>query len=191
MTTIPDSPCASRAPAQADGFDVLDICHRQTVLAIGKLAAHITRLSIHGPDDAARSLAAEILHHFVATARQHREDEERHVFPRLVASGDAELVQNVLRLQEDHDWLEEDWMEIPPHIAAVAHGHIGHDLDLLRAGAATFTALSHDHMAMEESCIYPQARAQRGARLRYAMSREMEEVSPLAETWRHTCHTPH
>ena len=112
MTTIPDSPCASRAPAQADGFDVLDICHRQTVLAIGKLAAHITRLSIHGPDDAARSLAAEILHHFVATARQHHEDEERHVFPRLVASGDAELVQNVLRLQEDHDWLEEDWMEI-------------------------------------------------------------------------------
>lgn len=175
MTTIPDSTGTSGAPTHADGFDVLDICHRQTVLTLGKLAALITRLSVHGPDDAARSLAAEILHHFETTARQHHEDEEQHVFPRLVACGDAELVQNVLRLQEDHDWLEENWMEISPHIAAVAHGHIGYDLDLLRAGAATFTALSHDHMALEESCIYPQARTLLAARERYAMGREMSE----------------
>ena len=173
MTTTPDSPGTSRAPAHADGFDVLDVCHRQTVLALGKLAALITRLSAHGPDDAARSLAAEILDHFATTARQHHEDEERHVFPRLAASGDAELVQNVLRLQQDHDWLEEDWRELSPHIAAVANGQIGYDLDLLRDGAATFTALSHDHMALEESCIYPQARAQLGARERRAMGREM------------------
>jgi len=173
MTTIPDPPGKSRAPAHADGFDVLDVCHRQTVLALGKLAALITRLSVRGPDDAARSLAAEILLHLETTARQHHEDEERHVFPRLAVSADTELVHNVLRLQQDHDWLEEDWMELAPHIAAVANGHIGYDLDLLRDGAATFTALSHDHMALEESCIYPQARAQLGARERLAMGREM------------------
>ena len=68
-------------------------------------------------------------------------------------------MQNVLWLQAGHDWLEEGWMEIPPHVAAVAHGPIGHDMNLLRAGAVTFTALSHDHMAMEESCTDPQARA--------------------------------
>lgn len=173
MTTIADSPGTSGAPAHADGFDVLDLCHRQTVLALGKLAALITRLSVHGPDDTARSLAAEILHHFATTARQHHEDEERHVFPRLVLSGDAELVQNVLRLRQDHDWLGEDWRELAPHIAAVANGHIGYDLALLRDGAATFTALSHDHMALEESCIFPQARAQLGERERRAMGREM------------------
>ena len=162
MTSGPDSPAPSRAAAHADGFDVLDVCHRHTVLALGKLAALITRLSVHGPDDPARSLAAEILHYFETTARQHHEDEGRHLFPRLAVSGDAELVHNLFRLQQDLDWLEEDWMELAPHIAAVANGHIGYDLDLLRDGAATFTVLSHDHMALEESCIYPQARASGG-----------------------------
>lgn len=173
MTTSPDSPGGSRAPTHADGFDLLDLCHRHTVLALGKLAALITRLSAHGPDDEARSLAAEVLHHFATTARQHHDDEERHVFPKLAASGDAELVQHVLRLQEDHHWLEKDWMELAPQIAAVANGQIGYDLDLMREGAVTFTALSHDHMALEESCIYPQARAQLGARERRAIGREM------------------
>lgn len=29
----------------ADGFDVLDVCHRQTVIALGKLAALVSQLS--------------------------------------------------------------------------------------------------------------------------------------------------
>lgn len=101
MTKISASPSTFRAPAHADGFDVLDLCHRHTVLSLGKLAALTTRLRVHGPDDEARSLATEILHHFAGAARQQHEDEERHVFPRLTASDDAELVQNVLRLQQD------------------------------------------------------------------------------------------
>ena len=88
----------------------------------------------------------------------------------------------MLRLQQDHDWLEEDWRELSPHIAAVANGQIGYDLDLLRDGAATFTALSHDHMALEESCIYPQARAQLGERERRAMGREMAARRRAART---------
>ena len=88
----------------------------------------------------------------------------------------------MLRLQQDHDWLEEDWMELAPHIAAVANGQLGYDLDLLREGAATFTALSHDHIALEESCIYPQARAQLDARERRAMGREMAARRRAART---------
>jgi hemerythrin-like domain-containing protein len=171
--TAPDLPrAASPAPAR-DGFDVLDVCHRQTVFALGKLAALVTRLVGSGPDPEARQLAAEVVQHFSTTAREHHEDEERHVFPGLLDSADPDVVQAVLRLRQDHGWIEEDWRALSPHLAAVANGHTGYDLDLLRDGAAVFTALSHDHIALEESIVYPQARANLPARERSAMADEM------------------
>jgi hemerythrin-like domain-containing protein len=173
MTSRDDSSHEPNAAATLDGFDVLDACHRQTVFTLGKLAALISRLATLGPDAEARTLAAEIVRHFSTTARQHHLDEERHVFPRLSTSADPEIVQAVRRLQQDHGWLEEDWMELSPHLEAVARGHAGYDLDVLREAATVFTALSHEHIALEESIIYPQARAHVPPGERSAMGREM------------------
>jgi hemerythrin-like domain-containing protein len=156
-----------------DGFDALDVCHRQTLMALGKLSALITRLTDRGSDDEARAMAHEVVEHFSKTSRAHHEDEERHLFPTLASTGDAATVQAVLRLQQDHDWLEEDWMELSPHLDAVASGQNWYDLDVLREAAAVFTALSHDHMTLEETLIYPQARARLGVPERAAMGREM------------------
>jgi len=64
-------------------------------------------------------------------------------------------------------------MELAPHLDAVASGQSWYDLDLLREGAAVFTALSHDHIALEESVIYPQARARLGSGDRREMGCEM------------------
>ena len=173
MKTAPDpSPVAGPASGR-DGFDVLNVCHRQTVFALGKLAALVTRLVSTGPDPEARQLAAEIVRHFSTTAREHHEDEERHVFPGLLDSADPDVVQTIIRLRQDHGWLEEDWLALSPHLAAVAEGHAGYDLDVLRDGAAVFTALSHDPIALEESIVYPQARARLQARKRDAMADEM------------------
>ena len=171
-SSLDPSSVASSASAR-DGFDILDVCHRQTVYALGKLAALVSRLAAHGPDAQARELAAEILLHFSTTAREHHEDEERHVFPKLLTSDDPDIVQAVLRLQQDHDWLAEDWMALSPHIDAVARGHSGFDLDVLREGAAVFTALSHDHIALEESIVYPRARASLRTGDRREMAQEM------------------
>ena len=161
------------AAATRDGFDILDACHRQTVFTLGKLAALVSRLASGDADAQARELAAEIVRFFSTTARQHHEDEERHVFPALARSDDPEIVQAVLRLRQDHAWLEEDWLELQPHIDAVACGQSWYDLAVLRDGVAVFTALSHDHIALEESCIYPQARARLRAGERSEMGREM------------------
>lgn len=157
----------------ADGFDALDLCHRETVVALGKLAALVTRLAQHGADEASRALARAIVEHFDGVARPHHEDEERHVFPGLIARGDPALTQAVLRLQQDHDWLEEDWLEIGPHVAAVAAGQSWYDTALLREGAAVFSSLSIEHMALEESLIYPEARTHTGTAARHEMAREM------------------
>jgi len=156
-----------------DGFDALDVCHRQTLIALGKLAALVTRLTDKGADDEARAMACEVVEHFSKTSRTHHEDEERHLFPTLASTGDAATVQAVLRLQQDHDWLEEDWMELSPHLDAVASGQNWYDLDVLRESAAVFTALSHDHMTLEETLIYPQVRARMGVTERAEMGREM------------------
>jgi iron-sulfur cluster repair protein YtfE (RIC family) len=160
-------------PPTIDGFEVLDACHRQIVFTLGKLAALVTRLERVGPDTEARALAREIGLFFSTTARQHHEDEERHVFPKMLAAQDDELTQAMLRLQQDHNWLEEDWLEISPQLDAVAAGMGWYDLDTLKACVAVFTALSHDHIALEESLIYPQAKARTGASERQAMGREM------------------
>jgi hemerythrin-like domain-containing protein len=156
-----------------DGFDVLDECHRQTLFSLGKLAALVSRLGLIGADTEARAMAADIVRHFSVTVRRHHEDEERHVFPKLVAEGNEEIVRAVLRLQIDHDWLEENWMELSPQLDAVAHGLSWYDMDVLREAAQVFIALSHDHIALEESFIYPQARKWLDSRERIGMGREM------------------
>lgn len=172
MSSSPD-PTVVPAPPSGDGFDALDLCHRHTLIALGRLAALVTRLATKGHDAEAGAMAREIVQHFSSTVRAHHEDEERHLFPALASSGDAAMVQTVLRLQQDHDWLEEDWMELSPHLDAVAFGQTWYDLDVLREGAEVFTALSHDHIALEESVLYPQARAHFSEGARADMGREM------------------
>ena len=118
-------------------------------------------------------MAREVERFFSTTVRQHHEDEERFVFPQVLARGDRGMVEAIARLQQDHNWLEEDWMELAPHLAAVSEGQFWYDLDLLREGAAVFTALLHDHIALEESVIYPASRTRATPAERREMGREM------------------
>jgi hemerythrin-like domain-containing protein len=173
MRSTHRSTLPARAPNSPDGFDVLDVCHRQTLFTLGKLAALVARLKREGPDPESRANAAEIVQFFSTTARQHHEDEELHVFPGLLSRADPDIVQAVLRLQQDHRWLHIDWQELAPQIEAIAGGRGGCDIDALAEAAQVFIALSHDHMALEESCIYPQARARMRTSDRHEMGREM------------------
>lgn len=161
------------APSPRDGFDVLDECHRQTLAALDELAGVVERLADGRADDQARAMARRVVQHFSTTARQHHEDEERHVFPKLSVLADAEMAQVLLRLQQDHRWIEQDWLELEPQLDAVASGQSWYDLDTLRESAQIFSALSFDHIDLEESAIYPQARESAGDRERLAMGREM------------------
>jgi hemerythrin-like domain-containing protein len=174
MGSTQDSAAKQERLTTRDGFEVLDACHRQMLGVLDTLSALVKHLDEHGDDEQARAMAAEVVKFFSTTARQHHEDEERHIFPKVVLSSpDPELVQTVLRLQQDHRWLEEDWMELSAHLQALAAGQSWWDLALLREGVEIFVALSHDHMALEESCIYPEARARMQTTERGEMGREM------------------
>ncbi|MEO8311393.1 MAG: hemerythrin domain-containing protein [Caldimonas sp.] len=175
MTTSSSPVGATPSVGSLGAFEVLDACHRQTVVMLARLNALVSGLDKTGADGEARRTAEEIIQFFSQTARQHHEDEERHVFPQLQDSDDPEIVQAVLRLQQDHHWMDVDWKELSPALAAVADNRGGYDLEALREGVEIFTALSHDHIALEESCIYPQARIRFGSAELQQMGREMAE----------------
>ena len=156
-----------------EGFEVLDACHRKTLLALDQLAELATGLERDAIDAPLRATAAAVVQFFATTSRQHHQDEELHVFPQLLASGDAELVQHILRLQQDHGWLEQDWLELEPQLQALAAGQSWVDPATLREGVEIFAALLPDHIALEESCIYPHARVRLRAADRREMGREM------------------
>ena len=139
-------------------MDKLDGVHRKMMLMLERLDSLVDHLEREGVDAQARSSAQAICDFFAKTAREHHAEEETLVFPPLIRKGDKEMVLQVLRLQQDHGWLEEDWLELEPQLQAVAHGYSWYDLTTLRYGAGVFSALYHEHIALEEAMVYPEAR---------------------------------
>jgi hemerythrin-like domain-containing protein len=153
----PGRPVRPAAPAMPS-FESLDDTHHQVIENLGQLASLLEHLDASGADDTARRLASEICSFFDATARAHHLAEEQFVFPSLLSSGDAELVQHVQRLQQDHGWLEEDWLELEPQLKAVAEGYNWYDPDVLRSAIPIFSELYREHIALEETVVYPASR---------------------------------
>lgn len=172
MSTV-TTPASVDAPPALDGFDVLDACHRETLVNLRRLEALVSSYEGSTLDAGGRATARDLIRFFGEVSRRHHEDEERHVFPKLIDGPDAALAGNVVRLQQDHHWLDADWNELAPQLDALASGHGWVNIDVLREGVAVFTALSLEHVELEESCIYPQARASTGKGERRAMAREM------------------
>jgi hemerythrin-like domain-containing protein len=155
MTATPKLPDIENGP---DTFEPLENCHRETLRMLGELAMLVARIEDVGVDPRAREMARRANRYFGEDLRQHHIDEETHVFPTLASCGDPETEQAIARLKQDHAWLRADWRVLSPLIQALATGQSWVDVDALRDGVEVFCALSRDHIALEESLIYPQAR---------------------------------
>jgi len=139
-------------------FEALDRTHAEVLQHLRQLEAMLKRLDASGADAGVRETAGAVRDFFDGTARRHHADEERVVFPPLLSSGDANLVQHVQRLQQDHGWLEEDWSQLQPQLDAIACGVGTVDPDLMLEAVTVFATLYLDHIALEESLIYPEAK---------------------------------
>lgn len=146
-------------PLTLHAFEALDRTHAEVVDSLRSLERLLDRLeAAEGIDADARAQASTLCAFFDGTSRVHHEDEERVVFPPLLIGGDVMLIAQVQRLQQDHGWLEENWGELKPMLGAIADGIGGQDLPTLRRMAAVFGALYIEHIALEESLIYPASR---------------------------------
>lgn len=170
MTT---PPCVPADTASEDGFVAFDACHRRMLATIGLLEQLVDRLDAGDLGDADRADVAAAVAFLATEVPDHHRNEERLVFPPLMAGGDPEVVQAVMRLHQDHGWLEQDWRELAPQLQVLAAGYGGLDPDVLRSGIALYAALLRDHIALEEALIYPQARAWLGEDGRRALGREL------------------
>lgn len=160
-------------PVQTSGFEVLDAFHRCVLARVAELGALVAAIEGGEITPAIRASAAEIARSLGTDARCHHEDEERHIFPPLLTGGEVEVVQAVLRLQQDHGWLEQDWFELEPHVRAIATGYGTFDIDTLREGVSLLAELYQDHIALEESLVYPAARERMDAATLDRMAPEM------------------
>ena len=157
----PRAPRAARPPAPAlPPLEALDRTHHAMLGKLAELQQLVDQLDASGPEPRLRRSAKAICQFFDTEARSHHAAEEAQIFPPLIRQGDKALIQHVLRLQQDHGWLEEDWLELAPQLQAVAQGTSWYEIDTLRHAVGVFTTLYHEHIALEESLIYPQARAQ-------------------------------
>jgi len=150
---------AMRTDDQPDQFEALDACHRDIIRHLAGLTALAQHIDDVGIDDKARQQAGTIEAFFSGTSRQHHADEERDVFPALLSSGNAELANAVRTLQQDHGWIEENWIEIAPRLRAIASGNGWTDTVELHDYIEVFVALLNGHIALEETLIYPASKA--------------------------------
>lgn len=144
--------------AATDTAPCMDPCHADILDHLKLLDAVMQTFINTGGDAPMRRDAARVVKFFDEVAAPHHQLEEREVFPLLLARGDERLVQHVQRLQQDHGWLEQDWLELAPQLRALAENNGWIDPTLVSDAARLFAELYTDHIALEESLIYPAAR---------------------------------
>lgn len=170
------SPASTGAMAQSallDGFEVLDAGHREVLARLDELIALVAELNDPSAHADAQSRARHLIDFFSTTMRRHNQDEERHVFPSMLAAGEDALTQLVLNLREDHAWIELDWLEIEPYLASLLATRLAGRIGKLQAAVDAFAALWREHIALEEAMLYPQARRRIPVNERRAMRRKM------------------
>ncbi len=143
---------------QADKFKALDACHQQIHEHLAELADLMERLETSSDSAHCRQKAKTIEAFFSETSRDHHAEEERSIFPPLLLSDNAELVQAVRTLQQDHGWIEQNWLELAPMLRAIAQGEDWVDMTELKHYIEVFLGLCHDHIVLEETLIYPEAK---------------------------------
>ena len=113
------------APVSIAVFEFLDNTHQEIQSQIKLLHALVDAIENEGLNQANRARARRVLDYFNGEARQHHLDEEKHIFPALLVSQDAEIVQATEHLIQDHGWLEENWIQIAPSLEAATGGTSG------------------------------------------------------------------
>ncbi|MBX3609319.1 MAG: hemerythrin domain-containing protein [Hydrogenophaga sp.] len=163
-------------------FEFLDAAHREIqvqLVALRDLALAIVD-DRFGPAEQLQAKA--VLAHFNGAARDHHLDEEKHIFPALLRSHSPDLVQATEQLVQDHGWLEAMWLQIEPSLDAARHGNTWFDPSEMLQAVEVFQQLYHEHIELEESIAYPQARKLVAPGDALTMGREMAKRRVVAQT---------
>ncbi len=154
-------------------FEMLEACHERVHRMLRLMARLRSHVAAQGADDQARQAARDVMRYFDQAAPQHHLDEERHVFPAVLAQGDPQTVALVRQLQEDHRLMEQGWQRARRILEALSSGGLDGIDGAQGADLEAFAALYDRHIATEETIAYPAARTQLDEAALAAMADDM------------------
>jgi len=142
-------------------FDMLEACHQRVERSLDLLERLIAHIDANGHDASSRSAASDVLRYFDIAAPHHHEDEERHVFPVVLAtSRDADMRETVNRLHADHLRMDELWARLRLVLQSWRDADPAPAVtESDRKLAADFAQSYAAHIPLEENLIYPAAKA--------------------------------
>ena len=138
-------------------FELLAACHDKLERMLVLLERLVLHVHAHGADATAREAAADVARYFDEAAPQHHVDEERHLFPRLQAQGDAATVRLVARLLRDHLLLQSRWEAARTVLMRIADGSGSPITPGEQARLHSLAGLYREHLRAEDSLAYPAA----------------------------------
>lgn len=156
-------------------FDMLAACHERVERMLVLLARLQQYLLEHGRDESARQAARDVMRYFDLAAPLHHQDEERHVFPPLLAGPDAGLRILVQRLLQDHRDMNTAWLPARSVLHEIAESPVAEAALTATQTAALdrFAGLYERHLADEDRLAYPAAQVVLTTQALQAMSQDM------------------
>ena len=155
MATVPilEPGRTALAPTFEQPLHMLQACHERVLRMCTLLERLQAHAATHGADEQARQAARDILRYFDIAGPHHHEDEERHLFPRMLASGDARQVELADTLHQQHLAMAELWQKLRAELELLEGGDAAPLLG--SAVAAPFLEAYRAHIACEEDDAYP------------------------------------
>jgi len=139
-------------------FEMLEACHERVHRMLKLLARLRAHIRDNGVDAQAQQAARDVMRYFDIAAPHHHMDEELHVFPPLLAQGDARIADIVRRLQQDHLLMETRWRAAREVLVLVAEASVQQLSGDDDAALDAFAGVYDDHIATEEGIAYPAAK---------------------------------
>ncbi len=156
-------------------YEMLQACHERVQRSLDLLGRLVDYISDKGHDAQTRSAAADVLRYFDLAAPLHHQDEEQHVFPLLLAQGDASLHVTVQRLQADHRQMETLWTGVREALLRWCEPGCQEVVTAeTRAAIERFRGIYAGHIEAEEGLVFPAARAAMSAATLLAMGADMQ-----------------
>lgn len=173
-------------------FEMLEACHERVERILRLLQRLRVHLQTKGRDQQAVEAARDVLRYFDQAAPHHHADEERHVFPAVLAAPDAPIMCStdtksetkggaslhalVYRLQQDHLDMQTNWDSARPVLERVVQPAADLWQPLNAAEEAIlerFASLYASHIKAENQVIYPAAQRALSQTAQHSMSKDM------------------
>ncbi|MGC9561363.1 hemerythrin domain-containing protein [Brachymonas sp.] len=182
MATVSLSEPGRRANATfEDPQAMLEACHDRVQRMCTLLERLTEHAGLHGADTQARQAATDVMRYFDLAGPHHHQDEELHIFPVLLASGDTALIDTARTLHQQHVDMAALWQTVRAQLAAL---QAGDPAPLLAdsAPATQFVTMYTAHIPLEEDVAYPAAFARIADGQRTTIGEEMahRRQSPTA-----------